>query len=105
MYRRRTEKLIDLAPPVPPSRSVPAVRVLRTREDLEIAQERARAFERRDTDRYQRLQSYSDLAAILPSERSVELRPLSDLHPAGSGLELRNPASGLSLDPIGLEPQ
>jgi hypothetical protein len=92
MHRHRREKLIDLAPASPPSRSFPAVRVLRTDEELEAAQDRALAFERRDAERYQRLDSYSELATVLPLERSPEFGPASDLHPAGSGLSMHNRA-------------
>jgi hypothetical protein len=96
MHRRRRAKLIDLAPAILPFRSAPTVRVLRTDEELEAAQDRARAFERRDAEQYQRLQTHSDIATVLLLERSPEFRPPSDLHPAGSGLRARNRARGLS---------
>jgi hypothetical protein len=95
MHRHRREKLIELAPAIPPSRSFPAVRVLRTAEELEAAQDRARAFERRDAERYQRLHSYSEFASALALERSPEFTPRSDLHPAGSGLSVHNRPRGL----------
>jgi hypothetical protein len=104
MHSRRREKLIDLAPAVPPSRSFPAVRVLRTNEELEAAQERARAFERRDAERCQRRQAHSGVATVLPLERSPESRRFSDLHPAGSGLSGRNRARRLSPETMDLVP-
>ena len=104
MYRRRTQKLIeDMALAVPPPGSFPAVRVLRTREELEAAQDRARAFERRDSDRYQGFQSSSELAKVLPLERSPERKPLSDLHPAGSWLSMQNRAHSLNPVTLGLD--
>lgn len=75
MNWRRMEKLIELAPAAPPSRSIPAVRVLRTPEEFEAAHDRARAFERRDAERYERFQSHSGVAAVLrlqpPSESTL----------------------------------
>jgi hypothetical protein len=104
MHRHRREKLIALAPAVPPSRSFPAVRVLRTDEELEVAQDRARAFERRDAERYQRHQSSSELATVQPLERSPEFRPLRDLHPAGSGLSAHDRAGRFGPETMKLMP-
>jgi len=74
MHRSRRKELIDLAPVISLSRSSSTVRVLRTEEELEAAQERARAFERRDAELYQRLQPYCELAIVLPLEQAPEVR-------------------------------
>jgi hypothetical protein len=104
MHRHRRQKLIeDLAPDVHPSLSVAAVRVLRTDVELETAQDRARAFERRNKERYQGLRSTSELARVVPLERSPECKPLSHLHPAGSGLSAHNRPRGLSPEAMGLD--
>jgi hypothetical protein len=87
MHRRRREKLVDLTPAVPPSRSFQTVRVLRTNEEFEAARDRARVYERRDAELYQRHQSYSELATVLQIGTGAEFRPLSDLHPAGKWAE------------------
>jgi hypothetical protein len=102
MHRRRKEKLIDLAPSLPPSRTYPAVRVLRTEQELTAAQNRARAFECRDAERYERHQASSGLAQVLPLERPPELLGLGDLHPAGSGLREQGRARGLNSEIVGL---
>lgn len=56
MHHGRRSKLIELPRIVSASRSFPAVRMLRTDEELEAALDRARAFERRDAERYLRHQ-------------------------------------------------
>jgi hypothetical protein len=103
MHRRRRQKLIDIAPVALSFRSSAAIRVLRTAEELEAAQDRVRAFERRDAEGRQRLQSTSELARVLPLRKSPELRPHSDLHPAGSGLVVPNNARASAPETMGVD--
>lgn len=72
MFRHRHS---TLEVPVPPSR-VASVRLLHGQEELQAAVERARAFERRQADEYQRRVGTYD-RFLLHEERSANIVPIA----------------------------